>query len=274
MIAWPPADACRPSLAGPHATRILGMMMTYKIAGHHANVGYWRDARRDGMLWAIAGTIRRPNATFMTISHDPGSYLASSVAIFAIVCLVSALSSTIPWFESDSDTLDGLGNGASVYARSLVSAILRNLVFIAAIFWIGGRFGENHKFKDMFPVLSYCLIPVAFHATAYLGMQLLVPPGYMHGGVYLGGGSLDPDPSLSPSYGLDFAGSLGIILIQNAFTAFFMIWAFVLFVKAMKVSHGFETGKTVGVMALAVAATYALTAVLATGGHFLLPLSP
>ena len=298
MIAWPPADACRPSLAGPHATRILGMMMTYKIAGHHANVGYWRDARRDGMLWVIAGTIRRPNATFMTISHDPGSYLASSVAIFAIVCLVSALSSTIPWFESDSDTLDGLGNwtghqtqktsqnesdsdtldglgnGASVYARSLVSAILRNLVFIAAIFWIGGRFGENHKFKDMFPVLSYCLIPVAFHAAASLGMQLLVLPGYMHGGVYLGGGSLDPDPSLSPSYGLDFAGSLGIILIQNAFTAFFMIWAFVLFVKAMKVSHGFETGKAVGVMALAVAATYALTAVLATGGHFLLPLSP
>ena len=83
-------------------------------------------------------------------------------------------------------------------------------MFIAAIFWIGGRFGENHKFKDMFPVLSYCLIPVAFHAAAYLGMQLLVPPGYMHGGVYLGGGSLDPDPSLSPSYGLDFAGSLGI----------------------------------------------------------------
>ncbi len=274
MIAWPPADACRPSLASPHATRILGMMITYKIAGHHANVGYWRDARRGGMLWAIAGTIRRPNATFMTISHDPGSYLASSVAIFAIVCLVSALSSTIPWFESDSDTLDGLGNGASVYARSLVSAILRNLVFIAAIFWIGGRFGENHKFKDMFPVLSYCLIPVAFHAAASLGMQLLVLPGYMHGGVYLGGGSLDPDPSLSPSYGLDFAGSLGIFLIQNAFTAFFMIWAFVLFVKAMKVSHGFETGKTVGVMALAVVATYALTAVLATGGHFLLPLSP
>ena len=197
MIAWPPADACRPSLAGPHATRILGMMMTYKIAGHHANVGYWRDARRDGMLWAIAGTIRRPNATFMTISHDPGSYLASSVAIFAIVCLVSALSSTIPWFESDSD--DGLGNGASVYAirpRSMACQFLRNLVFIAAIFWIGGRFGENHKFKDMFPVLSYCLIPVAFHAAASLGMQLLVLPGYMHGGVYLGGGSFGENHKL------------------------------------------------------------------------------
>ncbi len=249
-------------------------MTTYKVAGHHANVNYGVDAGRSGMLWAVIGTIRRPNATFRAISHNLGRYLASSVAIFAILCLVSALASSILWFTSDSDTLDGLGNGASSYARSLVNAILQNLVFIAAIFWIGCRYGENRKFKDMFPVLSYCLIPMVFLVVASLGIQLLVLPGYMHGGGYLGGGSLDPDPSMSPSFALDFAGIGTTILIQNAFVAFFMIWAFVLFVKAMKISHGFGTGKAVGIVALAAAAAYALTTVLATGGHFLLPLFP
>ena len=246
-------------------------MTTYKVAGHHANVDYGVDAGRGGMLWAVIGTIRRPNATFGAISHNPGRYLASSVAIFAILCLVSALASSIPWFTSDSDTLDGLGNGALSYARSLGNAILQNLVFIAAMVWIGGRFGENRKFKDMFPVLSYCLIPMAFLVVAFLGMQLLVPPGYMHGGYYLGGGSLDQDPDLSPSFALDFAGIGTAILIQNAFTAFFMIWAFVLFVKAMKVSHGFGTGKAVGVVALTAAAAYAFGAALATLHGLFLP---
>ena len=247
-------------------------MTTYKVAGHHANVDYGVDTGRSGMLWAVIGTIRRPNATFGAISHNPGRYLASSVAIFAILCLVSALASSIPWFTSDSDTLDGLGNGASSYARSLGNAILQNLVFIAAMVWIGGRFGENRKFKDMFPVLSYCLIPMAFLVVAFLGMQLLVLPGHMYGGGYLGGGSLDLNPDLSPSFALDFAGIGTTILIQNAFTAFFMIWAFVLFVKAMKISHGFGTGKAVGVVALTAAAAYAFGAALATLYGLFLPL--
>ena len=103
-------------------------------------------------------------------------------------------------------------------------------------------------------------------------MQLLVLPGHMYGGGYLGGGSLDLNPDLSPSFALDFAGIGTTILIYNALTAFFMIWAFVLFVKAMKVSHGFGTGKAVGVVALTAAAAYAFGAALATLHGLFLPL--
>ena len=74
-------------------------MMTYKMAGHHANVDHGVDAGRGGMLWAIIGTVKRPNSTFTAISHDPGGYLASSVAMFAIVCLASVLQSTTVWLE-------------------------------------------------------------------------------------------------------------------------------------------------------------------------------
>ena len=254
------------------------MMMTYKMAGHHADVDHGVDAGRGGMLWAIIGTVKRPNSTFRAISHDPGGYLASSVAVFAIVCLASVLQSTTVWLEPNG-VINNYSRGAWPYAISLVNPVMLNFLIIAMIFWIGGRYGENRRFKEMFPMLSYCLVPMVFLAAASPGIHLLDIQVYMHDGGYLGGGSLDQDPDLSPSFALDFAGRLAIMLIQTAFTAFFMVWVLVLFVKAMKISHGFGTGKAVGVVALAVAATYALSVALSVvlavlGELFLSPLSP
>lgn len=212
------------------------------------------------MLWAVMGTVRRPNATFGEISHDPGRYLASSVAVFAIVCLASVFQSATAWFEPNG-AIANLSDSAW-HAASLVNLVVLNFLIIAMMFWIGGWHGKNRRFKDMFPVLSYCLVPMVFLAAASPAIHLLDVHAYVHDGGYLGGGSLDQDPDLSPSFALDFAGNLGIRLIQTAFTAFFMAWAFVLFVKAMKTSHGFGTGRAVGVVALAAAATYALAMAL------------
>ena len=66
--------------------------------------------RSNYVLCAIAGTIARPSTTFRTIFHAPDGYRASSVAIFAAVCLVSALPSTSVWLESDSGIFNGFGN--------------------------------------------------------------------------------------------------------------------------------------------------------------------
>ena len=208
------------------------------------------------MLWAVMGTVRRPNATFGEISRDPGRYLASSVAVFAIVCLVSILQSAAVWFEPNGAIANF--SDSVWHAASLVNLVVRNFLIIAMMFWIGGWHGKNRRFKDMFPMLSYCLVPMVFLAAAYPGIHLLD----VHDSGYLGGGSLDQDPDLSPSFALDFAGNLGIRLIQTVFTAFFMVWAFVLFVKAVKASHGFGTCRAVGVVALAAAATYALVIAL------------
>ena len=239
---------------------------------------YGQDAGRNGMLWTVIGTVRRPNSTFRAISHDPGGYLASSVVMFAIVCLASVLQPTTAWLEPNG-IINNFSNGAWPYAISLVNPVMLNFLIIAMIFWIGGRYGENRRFKEMFPVLSYGLIPMVFLAAASPGIHLLDIQVYMHDGSYLGGGSLDQDPDLSPSFALDFAGRLGIMLIQTAFMAFFMVWVLVLFVKAMKILHGFGTGKAVGVVALAAATTYALGVALAVapavlGELFLSHLSP
>ena len=214
------------------------------------------------MLYAVAGTVARPGATFKTISRVPDRYLASSVAVFAAACIVSALPSATIWLEPGGGIFGGFGGGMLAYAMSLTSAVLQNLLLIAAIFWIGGRYGGNRRFKDVFPTLSFCLIPLAVLAAASMvGMHLFDPLELMRGS-YVGGGSLDQDPDLAPSYALDFAGGASTFLIQNAFSASFMAWALVLFVKATKVSHGFGTGKAVGILALAIVATYAFAVAL------------
>ena len=60
-------------------------------------------------------------------------------------------------------------------------------------------------------------------------------------------------------------------LIQIAFTVFLMAWTFVLFVKATKISRGLGTGKAVGVVALAAAATYFITIAFTILGGIFVP---
>ena len=206
------------------------------------------------MLYAIVGVIARPTATFRTISNDPDRYVASSVAIFAAVCLVSALPLTSVWSGPDSGIFDGFDSAVFAYAKSLISFVLSNFLIIAIVFWVGSRYGGNRKFKNVFPVLSYCLIPVTLGgvvtlAGTHLFVDLLVFP---HGH----GSSMSIE---LPNFAFDFAGDTAIFLVRRSFSVIFLAWAFVLFVKATRISHGFGTGKAAGVLALAAVTAFALT---------------
>ena len=229
-------------------------------------MSYGRGHRPNSALCALAGTIARPGATFRTISGDPDRYRASSVAVFAAACLLSALPAVGVWLGLDSGDL-GFGISAWTFARSLIGVFLQYFLIIAAIFWIGGMYGEKRKFKNVFPVLSYCLIPVAVGAAAALGMQSLDSLAFPLGGMQ------DADTDLSPSFALDFTGAGAVMLLQNAVAFSFIMWAFALFVKAARISYGFGTGKAVGVILLAAAASFALSVALQVVQGLFLPLA-
>ena len=223
-------------------------------------------AGHNRVLYAIVGVIARPNATFRAIFNDPDRYIASSVAIFAAVCLVSALPITNVWPGSDSGIFNGFDNAVYAYAKSLIGTVLPNFLIIAMVFWVGSRRGGNRKFKNVFPVLSYCLIPVTLGAVVTLaGTHLFVDLVFPYDGM------LGTDTELSPTFALDFAGGTAVLLIHNSIAVLFLAWAFVLFVKATRISHGFGTGKAVGVLALAAVTTYALTIALGILNGLFLP---
>ena len=211
-------------------------------------------AGHNRVLYAIVGVIARPTATFRTISNDPDRYVASSAAIFAAVCLASALPITSVWSGQDSGIFNGFDNAVHAYAKSLIGAVLSNFLIIAIVFWVGSRYGGNRKFKNVFPVLSYCLIPVTLagvviSAGKHSFVDLLVS-SYV--------GMVGTDSGLSSVVVLGFVEGTVISLIRLSFTVIFLALAFVLFVKATRISHGFGTGKAAGVLALAAVTTYVL----------------
>ena len=211
-------------------------------------------AGHNPVLYAIVGVIARPTATFRAISNDPDRYVASSAAIFAAMCLVSALPITSVWSGPDSGIFNGFDNAVHAYAKSLIGAVLSNFLIIAMVFWVGSRYGGNRKFKNVFPVLSYCLIPVTLGAVVISAgkhpfVDLLVS-------LYVG--MVGTDSGLSSVVVLGFVEGTVISLIRLSFTVIFLALAFVLFVKATRISHGFGTGKTAGVLALAAVTTFVL----------------
>ena len=66
------------------------------------------------------------------------------------------------------------------------------------------------------------------------------------------------------SYRLDFSGGSDRLILHNAIVFSLLAWVFALFVKAIKISHGFGTEKSIGVLALAIGAAYALVVVRGT----------
>ncbi len=211
-------------------------------------------AGHNRVLYAIVSVIARPTATFRAISNDPDRYVASSAAIFAAMCLVYALPITSVWSGQDSGIFNGFDNAVHAYATSLIYSVLSNFLIIAIVFWVGSRYGGNRKFKNVFPVLSYCLIPVTLagvviSAGKHPFVDLLVS-SYV--------GMVGTDSGLSSVVVLGFVEGTVISLIRLSFTVIFLALAFVLFVKATRISHGFGTGKAAGVLALAAVTTYVL----------------
>ena len=201
---------------------------------------------------AVIDSIIRPNTCFVNISENARYYVTSSVIIFAVAAVSSSLSSVLNVWYWNHDGQNYLDVGVMPLLLSTSNTALQNIVLIAAIFWIGKKLGGDTSFKKIFSAISHCLVPATIGA-------LLIPVGMtlasrlLFTGIGMGGGAIDLDPDLSPSYALDFASSA---IISYGFMVPFAVWIFILFVKATRIANGFDIKKSIITVVSGIAAIY------------------
>ena len=214
--------------------------------------------------------ITSPNSAFTQIRDDEHRYFASSLAIFllasAIGLLVMAPFAMIPLdnayyeaFEENDIEVDipiDWTDAAVFVGISILTGIISNILF----YFIGKKLGGNANWKKVFSVLFYAHVPA-------IPMMIL-----MSAAVFLMWSSLT---AIDPIYLMDLdAGAdeqeilalmspvLAYVGLMIAIAIVFVVWIFIVSVKALKILNGFSTAKSFGllilVMTLASFITYPL----------------
>ena len=209
------------------------------------------------MLRTIILTITKPNIVFKTIHSNSESYLVCSIVLFAIICTASAFQSTVEWFQFGNDDANIFPGILLTYLQDLLSALLLNIVPIIVIFWIGNAFGKRQRFKDIFPVFVFCMVPILFvvftSVIVFSALDMLYHADNNSVDFLVYDDHVNTSDVALPSYTFEFAGGVALHIV----TIFFIVWMFGLFGVATKIVYGFGISKTFGVVILAVVTIFA-----------------
>ena len=201
---------------------------------------------------AVIDSIIRPNTCFANISENTRYYFTSSVIIFAVAAVSASLSSALNGWYWNLNGQNYLDFSAMPFLLSTTHTVLQNIVLIAAIFWVGEKLGGTTSFKKIFSMMSYCLVPATV-GTLLIPVGMTLVSQLLFAGIEVGGGAIDLDPDLSPSYTLDYASSA---IISYGFLIPFAAWIFILFVKATKIANKFDIKKSVITVVSGIGAIY------------------
>ena len=183
-------------------------------------------------LCIVSELLQKPNVAFEKISQNP-QYFRPAVFIFSISIFISSfqqISTLIFYSSQDPDSLN-----IAYRIIDFGGVILNHILMIATVFYVGKIVKDNVNFKQVFSVLSFCLIPIMIGITIITSGNLIL--------TYSMAESTD---NLSPSYGLDFIVS-PIVLLQIILLPF-GIWSLILYVKAIKIVDDFSTLQAVILM--------------------------
>ena len=214
---------------------------------------------------AILGVITSPNATFAKIRDNDEKYFASSVGIFLVASIVGLLvmvpfvmvpldASYYEVFEENQIYVDipvGWSDAIVFVGINIVIGILSNVLF----YFIGKNLGGNKSWKKVFSVLFYAYVPT-------IPMMLILSAL-----VYLMWGSLTGiDPSYLMAPGSDeeeifslIAPVLSYVGLMILVTIIFVVWIFIVTIKALKTVNGFGTAKSFGLIILVMIITSIVT---------------
>jgi hypothetical protein len=212
--------------------------------------------------------ITAPNSTFAQIRDNEEKYFTSSVMLFVFASVIGLLV-MVPFimiplddayyetFEENDVDVDIPANWTDIIlfvGISIITGIVSNILF----YFIGKKLGGNTSWKKVFSVLFYAYVPVIpmmiiLSVLMFLMWSSLtaIDPSYFM--------ESDADESeifslIGPALG--YGGLMAITAIG------FMVWIFVVSVKAVKTIHGFGTAKAFGLIVLVIIISSFITAPL------------
>ena len=218
----------------------------------------------------ILRVITAPNSAFAQIRDNDERYFTSSIVVFlfasVIGLLVMAPFIMMPLNDAYYETFEENNVDADIpvdwtdailfVGISIISGIISNILF----YFIGKKLGGNTSWKKVFSVLFYTYVPVipmmmVLSVLVFLMWSSLtaIDPSYI-----MAPNADDEEIFLLIGPVLGYVGLMAIIAIG------FLVWVFVVSVKAVKTVNGFGTAKAFGLIILVMIISSIVTAPFGT----------
>ena len=206
----------------------------------------------------ILRVITAPNSAFAQIRDNEERYFASSIGVFlfasVIGLLVMAPFVMMPLNDAYYETFEENDVDVDIPADwthsilfvgiSIISGIISNVLF----YFIGKKLGGNTNWKKVFSVLFYTYVPVI---PMMMIMSVLV--FLMWSSIT----AIDPSYLMTPNADAEeifslIGPALGYVGLMAIVAIGFVVWVFVISVKAIKTLNGFGTAKAFGLIILVI----------------------
>ncbi len=216
-------------------------------------------------LGLILRVITSPNSAFSQIKDNPERYFSQSIGLFIFSSVLGILI-VLPFVLMPLDDvyleyMDETGNMDSIPSEELDVIwyvglnLLNGFISVALIYLIGKKLGGEANWIKVFSVI--------FHTNA-VAIPMIIILSILIFFMWDSLISIEPTYLLAPDVNdEEILSSLGPLLGYAALLVIvgigFMVWLIVILVKAVKIVHGFETGKAFGLVVLVMIITTIVT---------------
>ena len=216
-------------------------------------------------LGLILRVITSPNSAFSQIRDNQEKYFAQSIGLLIFSSILGILI-VLPfvmmpldeaYFEYIDDTgnMDSIPSGETDVIWSVGLSILNGFISAALFYFIGKKLGGDANWKKVFSVIFHTNV-VAIPMIIVLSILIFfmwdsltsIEPTYL----------LEPDVNNEEIWS-SLVPLLGYVALVAIVGIGFFVWLFIILIKAVKIVHGFETGKAFGLVVLVMIITTIVT---------------
>ncbi len=207
-------------------------------------------------LGLILRVITSPNSAFSQIRDNHEKYFVQSIGLLIFSSVLGILIVlpfvTMPLDDAYFENIDNTGNMNSIPSGetdviwSVGLSILNGFISAVLFYFIGKKLGGDANWKKVFSVIFHTNV-VAIPMIIILSILIffmwdsltLIEPTYI----------FEPDVNNEEIWST-LAPLLGYVALLAIVGIGFFVWLIVILVKAVKIVHGFETGKAFGLVVL------------------------